>query len=98
MTPAPTTISRFGTWLSESAPVELTMRCSSISTPRSGATSEPVAMTIAAASTVCCVPSAPATCTLPGPAMLPMPGKVSILFFLNRKATPEVFASTTLAL
>ena len=73
ITPAPTTISRCGTWASDSAPVELTTRSSSISTPLSGATSEPVAMTIALASTMCSAPSSPATRTLPGPAMLPVP-------------------------
>ena len=70
------------------------MRCSSISTPRSRATSEPVAITTALPSITWLVPSAAFTSTLPGPAMRPTPAKVSILFFLNRKATPLTLPST----
>ena len=46
MTPAPMTTRRFGTLSSSSAPVDETTTFSSISTPGSGVTSEPVAMTI----------------------------------------------------
>ncbi len=53
MTPAPTTRSLPGTLSSSSAPVEETISFSSIATPGSGATSEPVAMTIAFVSIVC---------------------------------------------
>ena len=52
MTPAPTTISFFGTLGRLSAPVEETTVFSSISTPGRRATSEPVAMTIALVSSV----------------------------------------------
>ena len=69
MTPAPTTSKCFGTSGSTSAPVEETMRFSSISMPFSRATSEPVAMTMDLVSSVCVLPSAPLTSTLPGAAM-----------------------------
>ena len=94
MTPAPTTSSRSGTLSSTSAPVDDTMRCSSMSMPGSRATSEPVAMTIALVSSVCVLPSAAFTSTLPGAAMRPTPSNGSILFFLNRKATPLTLPST----
>ena len=66
ITPAPTTSSRCGTLASDSAPVEDTMRFSSIVMPLRRATSEPVAITIALASMVVVVPSAAFTSTLPG--------------------------------
>ena len=44
ITPAPTTSSFLGTAVSDSAPVEETICFSSMVTPGSGATSEPVAM------------------------------------------------------
>ena len=94
ITPAPTTSSRSGTLSSTSAPVEDTMRFSSISMPLSRATSEPVAMTMALVSSVCVLPSAALTSTLPGAAMRPRPWKLSILFFLSRKATPLTLPST----
>jgi hypothetical protein len=75
---------RGGTLSSTSAPVEETMRFSSISMPRSLATSEPVAITIALVSSICVLPSAPLTSTMPVPATCPKPWKLSILFFLNR--------------
>ena len=84
MTPAPTTTSRFGTAGSDSAPVEETMRFSSTVTPGSGVDSEPVAMTMALASTSLDAPSAAVTRTLPGPAIAPVPRSQSILFFLKR--------------
>jgi hypothetical protein len=46
MTPPPITTRCFGTCASSSAPVESTTRCWSISTPGSGVTDEPVAMTM----------------------------------------------------
>ena len=52
ITPAPTTRSRCGTLSNTSAPVEETMRFSSIATPLSRATSEPVAITVALVSIV----------------------------------------------
>ena len=70
------------------------MRFSSISMPFRRATSEPVAMTMFFVSTVCVLPSAPFTSILPGAAMRPRPMKASILFFLNRNATPLTLPST----
>ena len=84
MTPAPTTISFFGGAARLNAPVEDTIVFSSISTPGSRATSEPVAITIALVSSVLSLPSAPLTVTRPGAAMRPSPLTQSILFFLNR--------------
>ena len=98
MTPAPTTISFFGTLGRLSAPVEETTVFSSISTPGRRATSEPVAMTIAFASSVFSLPSSPLTMTLPGAAMRPSPVTQSILFFLNRNATPLTLAATVSSL
>ncbi len=73
ITPAPMTISFLGTSLSSRAPVEETMRSSSISTPGSGVTSEPVAMTMFLAESSVSLPSSPVTITLPLPAMRPLP-------------------------
>ena len=69
-----------------------------MATPRSGAESEPVAMTIALAATSSRDPSSLMTRTLPGAATDPTPRTESILFFLKRKATPETLASTTASL
>src|SRR3981081_4117551 len=68
ITPAPTTSNRFGTLSSTKAPVDDTIRFSSIVIPLSRATSDPVAMTIALAPSVC-VPLAPLTSTCPGAAI-----------------------------
>ena len=84
ITPAPITRSRAGTWSSAIAWSEVTMRLPSMSTPRSLATSEPVAMTICFVSSVWVLPSAAFTSTLPGAAMRPKPCTVSILFFFSR--------------
>ncbi len=84
ITPAPTTMSLFGAALRLKAPVEEMIVFSSISTPGSRATSEPVAMTIAFVSSVVSLPSAALTVTPPGAAMRPSPLTQSILFFLNR--------------
>ena len=73
ITPAPTTSRCSGTLSSASAPVDDTMRFSSISMPLSLATSEPVAITMDLVSSVCVLPSAPLTSTLPGAAMRPAP-------------------------
>ena len=94
ITPAPTTSSFFGTASSASAPVDETMRFSSISMPLSRATSEPVAITMFFVSTVCVLPSAPFTSILPGAVMRPWPMKASILFFLSRNATPLTLPAT----
>jgi hypothetical protein len=48
-------------------------RFSSMSMPLSRATSEPVAITIDLVSSVCVLPSAPFTSTLPGAAMRAVP-------------------------
>ena len=58
------------------------------------ATSEPVAMTMLFASTVRTSPSSPRTSTRPAPLTVPRPWNVSILFFLNRYATPATLAAT----
>ena len=90
MMPAPMTIRCFGTSGRARAPVESTIRFSSISTPGSGEGSEPVAMTMFLASSVGSAPSSALTTTLPGPAMRPKPLTQSTLFFLNRNSMPLV--------
>ena len=94
ITPAPTTSRRCGTLSSASAPVDDTMRFSSISMPFRRATSEPVAMTIDFVPSVCVAPSSAFTSTLPAATMRAVPWKASILFFLNRKSTPLTLPST----
>jgi hypothetical protein len=59
MTPAPTTTSFFGTLSSSRAPVDDTMTFSSISIPRRGATSDPVAITMFFVSRSWVEPSSP---------------------------------------
>ena len=99
ITPAPTTSSCSGTLSSASAPVEETMRllvdrrC-----PCSCATSEPVAMTMFLVSSVCVLPSAPFTSTLPARRCGRCRARQSILFFLSRKSTPLTLPSTRLVL
>ena len=88
------TTSFFGTAGRNSAPVDETMVVSSMVTPGRVAASDPVAMTIDAASTSWVVPSSAVTRTRPGRTMVPRPWNVSILFFLNRKATPLTLAAT----
>ncbi len=73
MIPAPITTRRLGTWARASAPVESTMAFWSTSTPGTREGSEPVAMTMFLASSVCSAPSSALTATLPGPAMRPAP-------------------------
>ena len=85
ITPAPTTSRCSGTLASASAPVDDTMRFSSISMPLSRATSEPVAMTMDLVSSVCVLPSAPLTSTLPGAAMRPAPMKGVDLVLLEQE-------------
>ena len=82
-----------GTFSSDSAPVDDTTRFSSISMPFSRAMSEPVAITMFLVSTVCALPSAPVTSTLPVPRILPLPIKTSILFFFIRNSTPLTLPS-----
>src|SRR5438552_1995392 len=77
ITPAPTISSLPGTLSSDSAPVDDTMRVSSISMPFSRAMSEPVAITMLLVSTTCDLPSAE-TSTLPVPRILPVPLSTSI--------------------
>ena len=86
MTPAPITISFFGTLPKVSAPVEVTTVFSSTSTPLSGDGSDPEAMMMFLA---VCV-SLP-TVTLPASGMEAQPLIQSILFFLNRNSMPLVF-------
>ena len=74
------------------------MDFSSMVTPGSWATSEPVAITIALVSSIFTEPSSAFTSTLPGAAMLPWPMKGSTLFFLKRKATPSTLAFTVSSL
>ena len=89
---------RSGTAPSASAPVDDTIRFSSISTPASGATSDPVAMMILPAFNVFAAPLAGSTSTRPGAAILPKPWTNSTSFFLNRNSMPFVRSSTTLSL
>ena len=98
MMPAPTINNFCGTLASSNAPVDDTTRFSSMSMPGSRATSEPVAMTMALVSKTCILPSAPLTSTWPGATMRPAPWNASILFFLNKKATPLTLLSTFCAL
>ncbi len=87
MTPPPMTTIEAGTLSSTSAPVESTMMplALSTSTPGSGVTDEPVAMTIFFAVTVF-----PATSTLCASLKLAWPFSQSIWFFLNRNSMPPV--------
>ena len=100
ITPPPTTTRFRGTLSSAMAPVDETITFSSIATltPGMPATSEPVAMTMFFASSSCTLPSSPVTETLPAETMRPVPVKPSILFFLNRKATPSTFDFTVASL
>ena len=93
ITPAPTISSLPGTLSSDSAPVDDTMRFSSISMPFSRAISEPVAITMFLVSTTCVLPSPPVTSTLPVPSTLPLPWMTSILFFFIRNSTPLTLPS-----
>ncbi len=96
MMPAPTTTRCFGTSASSSAPVDDTIFFSSTVTPGSGVTSEPEAIRMFFAESVSfTAPSSPSTETAPALSMRPVPWNEAILFFLNRKATPLVVASTT---
>ena len=61
------------------------MRFSSMSMPLRRATSEPVAMTIALVSSICVLPSAAFTSTLPGAAMRPTPLKTFDLVLLEQE-------------
>ena len=88
---------RFGTETSANAPVEETMRASSISTPFSGMTSDPVAITTCVAVTVS-IPASPTMLSVCASTNCALPFSQSILFFLNRYATPSVLALTTLSL
>ncbi len=94
ITPAPTTSRCLGTSGSTNAPVEDTIRFSSISMPFKRATSEPVATTMDFASSDCVLPSAPLTSTLPAAAIRPLPWKASTLFFFRRNSTPFTLPST----
>ena len=100
MTPPPTTTRLAGTLRNSSAPVDETITFSSISTltPGMPATSDPVAMMMFLASTSSALPSSPVTETLPAAMTLPVPRKESILFFLNRKATPLTLEATVASL
>ena len=94
ITPAPMTISRFGTDGSDRAPVESTIRPATKSTPGRGVGSEPVAMMMFLAATTVLDPSAAVTSTWPGATMRPRPFSQSTLFFLNRNSMPLVRAVT----
>ncbi|GJE72121.1 hypothetical protein CHKEEEPN_3674 [Methylorubrum podarium] len=67
------TTRRLGTAPSSSAPVEETTVFSSIATPGSRVTSEPVAMTMFFVSSIWLPPSSEITSTRPAPAMRPRP-------------------------
>mmetsp|Transcript_4127 Transcript_4127/g.12887 ORF Transcript_4127/g.12887 Transcript_4127/m.12887 type:complete len:224 (+) Transcript_4127:1413-2084(+) len=100
MYPPPMTTMRSGTDWSSSAPVEDTMVCSSMGTPGSSATAEPVARrTFFACSVSEPEPSLSATSTDPEPAApsLPQPLTYVTLFFLNRPSIPLVSPVTALA-
>ncbi len=94
ITPPPITTSRPGTRSSSSAPVELTMRFSSISMPGSDTLSLPVAMTTCLARKSLAPPS-PVTATVFGAVIRPAPFSQVTPFFLNRNSTPLVLAATT---
>ena len=74
--------------------MEDTITFSSTATLGSCATSEPVAMQIALVSNVCLEPSAAVTSTWPAPRTVPIPVKVSTLFFLNRNWMPCTLEAT----
>ena len=73
MTPAPITTRVFGTLASSSAPVEETIRFSSISTPGSGVDSEPVAIRMFLVVRVLAPPFSTLTATSPGLGIDPKP-------------------------
>ena len=81
-----------------SAPVEVTIFFSSISRPGSGVGSEPVAIRTRSVLSTSFLPFSPVTSTSVADFTTAEPVFQSILFFLNRKATPPVSCSTTLAL
>mmetsp|Transcript_31563 Transcript_31563/g.102856 ORF Transcript_31563/g.102856 Transcript_31563/m.102856 type:complete len:229 (-) Transcript_31563:250-936(-) len=98
MMPPPTTTIFFGTSESASAPVEETMRFSSISSPGSGVTSEPVARMTFLVFNTSSPPSLSATVTSPLPVSLPAPFTYLTLFFLNKPSIPCVRPPTALSL
>mmetsp|Transcript_23077 Transcript_23077/g.52055 ORF Transcript_23077/g.52055 Transcript_23077/m.52055 type:complete len:273 (+) Transcript_23077:693-1511(+) len=100
ITPPPITIIFSGTLSISSAPVESTMTPPALSTGTGGrgVTSEPVAMRMFLVSYEAAAPSAPATLTLLGPAMDPLPLRYSTPYFLKRYSIPPVRAPTALDL
>src|SRR5918993_1461006 len=95
ITPPPMTTMCLGTCGRASAPVESTILAAALSTstPGSGVTEEPVAMTMFLAVTV----RSP-TLTVFGPSKVPRPFSHSILFFLNRNSMPPVRPFTAVSL
>jgi hypothetical protein len=89
---------RSGTRSSARAPVEDTMRCSSIARPGRGMLSEPVARMIAPASISRAPPPSAVTATRPGAVMRAVPLIQSTLFLRNRNSTPRVRVVTTFSL
>ncbi len=83
--PRPPPGSFLGTEVSAIAPVEETICFSSMVTPGSGATSEPVAMMICLAVRLRTLPSAPFTSTLPGAVMRASPTMASDLAFFEQE-------------
>ena len=86
--PAPTINKCFGTASNSSAPVDDATSFSSISTPRSGVLSEPVAITIFFVFRVRVPPANKLTSILPEATIIADPCSASTLFFLKRKSIP----------
>ena len=86
-----------GTLPRASAPVELTMRFSSMSIPGSPAGTDPVAMMIWPASITSTPPSVSATETPFLASSRPVPRTYATLFFLNSPSMPLVKVPTTLS-
>ena len=98
ITPAPMTPSRLGTSLNSSAPLLSTMRSPSVLATGMLMGSEPVAMMMFSALTVCWLPSWAVMATLPSPSSSAEPSMRVILFFLNSPAMPPVSCLTILSL
>ena len=93
--PAPMTISEPGRPSLVTAPVEETIRFSSMVTPGSDLGSDPVARMTARLASSVVAPSLPATSTTRALLSVPRPRKRVILFLRKRNSTPLAMRSAT---
>mmetsp|Transcript_4115 Transcript_4115/g.7090 ORF Transcript_4115/g.7090 Transcript_4115/m.7090 type:complete len:239 (+) Transcript_4115:527-1243(+) len=94
MMPPPITTIFFGTSFKDKAPVDETIFSSSMVTPGSGVTSDPVARMMFFPSNLISSPSLPATVTSLAPVTFPHPFTYFTLFFLNKPSIPLVSPPT----